>query len=280
MPNQTIVDRGFLKIKDGCKVESSTDSGVTWRDLGETEGDVKMAVSWSEFIRQTGNAGVKKPIIRDMIIEGAFNLTDLSPDTFVDLSNGAITSVTTAASPDATINTHVIAANWTADTAIPIQVIDTETSVEYICTSITLASVTGSVSGAGIANDDYFVITDSNSKSGYSIVLKTTGTNTFATSETITIAFTTVTPVANTTLYCGTSTLELTPYSLRFTHVDSSSNTDFQVVLPVVYSKSGAFVLDFGGQGQDGVDMLPVQFRAQIDSTATDGHQLFSYLIK
>jgi len=279
MPVQTTTNRGYLKIKDGCKVSVWASGDGAYTDLGETEGDVKLGVTWSEFQRQTGNAGIKAPIIRNMMVEGSFTLTDLWPSAFTKLSNGAITSVTTTATPDTTLDNQVIAANWTADTPIPLEVVDTTTGVAYNCTALTLTSVTGDSSGAGTAYSDYTLIADTNSSSGYSIILHTGGLATFATSEVITIVFASATPVASTTLYCGTSTLELVPYKLKFTHTDSSSVVDFEVELPVVYSQSGAFVLDFGGQGSDGVDSLPIQFKAQIDSTGTEGRQLFSYLI-
>jgi len=276
MPNQTS-KTATLRIKDGCKVSVKESGAGSYTDLGEVDGDVKLGVTWTEFIRQTGNAGIKSPIIRSMMIDGSFTLADLDPTGIPRLSNGVITSVTTTATPDTTLDNQVIAAGWTALEPIPLTVINTGTSTRYKCTALTLTSVTGSTSGAGAAGNDYVLVADDNSPSGFSIVLITTGTATFATSETITIVFASATPVASTILYGGTTSLALTSYALKFTHVNTAGATDFEVILPVVYSKSGWFTMDFGGQGSDGVDTIPVQFRANVDPTGTDGQQLFSY---
>lgn len=282
MPNQT-TKTATLRIKDGCKVSVKESGAGSYTDLGEVDGDVKLAVTWTEFIRQTGNAGIKDPIIRSMMIDGSFTLADLDPSGIPRISNGVITSVTTTASPTTTLTNQTIAANWTAGTPIHLNVIDSSTSVSYKCTALTLTSVTASSSGAlsavgGVGQTaDYALVTDTNSPSGYSIIFFTTGPGSLATSESVVVDFDSATPIASTMLYGGTTSLQLQEYALKFTHVDSASATDFEVILPVVYSKSGWFTMDFGGQGSDGVDTIPVQFRANIDPTGTDGRQLFSY---
>jgi hypothetical protein len=67
-------------------------------------------------------------------------------------------------------------------------------------------------------------------------------------------------------------------YKMKFTHTDSASKTRV-LELFSVESGSGAFQFNFKGAAEDGVEEMPLTYSAKIDTSLTDGRQLFAWSI-
>lgn len=109
-------------------------------------------------------------------------------DYMSNISGGLFTK-TVMTSGAQVVEDQTIAADWTDkdNTVIVLEDADGKTYTANGEPAIT--SVTASTSGVLAANDDYFIVPDANSLSGYSIMLVTTGTKTVATTESVVIVF-------------------------------------------------------------------------------------------
>lgn len=118
------------------------------------------------------------------------------------LSGGLFTKTTTSAGAQA-VEDQTIAAGWTDKKSIQLDLIDSS-SVHYIANGEpAITSVTASSSGVLAADDDYTIVVDVNSYSGYSIVLNSAGTATVATTESVVIVYNTPLVVGQTSLSGG-----------------------------------------------------------------------------
>lgn len=279
MPVQTTAT-SYIYFPDGCKVE--IDDGTGYSDLGAINSAVTATLEYTENEIETANAGNLNKHISDMKITGGFTLINLDPDGVEKLGGDMFTKVDTSSTAAVTdIDDQVLtASSWTNMQRIPLVMVDTSDDTVYIASAApTIDSVTGSTAGALAAGDDYFIIADTSSPSGYSIQLNTDGTAGVVTTEVVTIAYTSVTPIASETLYMGTSTISLTPYSLRFTHTDGNSKIR-RLELFSAEPNSGAFQFNFKGANEEGVEEMPVTFTAKLDTSLTDGRQLAAWTIQ
>ena len=119
------------------------------------------------------------------------------------LSGGLFTKTTTSAGDQAVVN-QTITAGWTNTKPIQIDLIDTD-GVYYIANGApAITSVTASgAAGALTANDDYTIIEDEGSYTGYSIVFNTAGGKSVTTVQSIVIIFNDPTVVGQETLSGG-----------------------------------------------------------------------------
>lgn len=282
MPTQTTKTE-YVYFPDGCKVAIQPNKTGSFIDLGALNSAVNAVLNYDENRVETSNAGNLRTQIKNMIMAGDFTLINLDPEGLEALGAGIMERVVTAASPVTDIADHVIATGFTDKGLIPIEVVGdgaSNTGTVYgLSAEPTITSVTGSVDSTLTVDDDYTVVPDANSRSGYSIILNTAGTNLTTTAQTVTIVFTTVTPIASTTLYAGSSTEVLTPYAVRITHTDDDSNIDRQLDLYEVDTASGGFAFSFKGANEDGVDEMPFSIQARIDSSRTTGRQLMGWTV-
>ncbi|MDD4689075.1 MAG: hypothetical protein PHE51_04935 [Eubacteriales bacterium] len=287
MPAQTTI-KSYVYIPDGCKVQVKDSDDVAYTDLGVVMGAVTASLTWTEAKLEYANAeeDIK---IKDMLIDGAFTLGNLNPDNIVKLSNGIITSATTAASENSSIPVQTIAAGWddqikyelvmetssTDDTKLKMATAPSLTSVVLDPDSAAESLTAWSASASG----DYTIVADSDSYSGWSIIFNSasmaTGT---PKTKTIAITYAANTPVATTTLKCGTAAYTAVAYSLKFTHTDSDSLVR-QLELFSVFTKSGGIQFNFKPVSDTGIEEMPVTFQAKIDTTRTDGDQLFEWTV-
>jgi len=237
--------------------------------------------NWEENEFESGNAGVVISQIRSMEMAVDFGLINFNPDDIERLGAGVFENVTTAGGSVTSIDDQVIASGAASDvTPYNLVIVETDGSALKVASSLVIASVTGASDGALSANDDYTIIDDSNSPSGKSIVFNIAGTTLTTMAQVITIAYTSVTPVASKTLYAGSSTQELSAYAIKFTHTDSNSDIDYELEVFAGTPNSGGLAFNFLGAASDGVDVLPVSITGKIDSGLTDGRQLFSWFTK
>ena len=264
---------------DGCKIEVKA-SGGAYVDVGAIMGNFTSTLEWKENQVEFANAGKSKVQVKDMVMKGKFTLANLDPAILVTLGSGVITSVPTAAQANAAIPDQIIPSGW-ADGIIyellPLTSSSDDTVLKLssapVITSVKIA--TSSSPETLTANGDYMILANPSSRSGYSITFIEAGM-TEKGNGAITIDWGTNTPTATTTLYAGSSTYVMTAYSLKATHTDAAALTR-TLELFAVKTVSGGFNFGFKGASESGVEEMEVSFEAQIDTTLTDGRQLFSF---
>lgn len=288
MPTQTTIT-SYVYFPDGAKVSVKESGAGSYTDLGAIENAVTATLNYDESQVETANAGKLAKRIRNMTIAGAFNLINIDPANIVRLGGGLFTSSTTAASANSTIPDQVVAANW--DDNIKYELVAYTSSSDStklkLSAKPTLTSVTLDAAGtpevlseigAG-AGGDYMVVADSDSYSGWSIIFNSAGMTTGTPkTKAITIDYGTNTPVAKTTVHCGSSGATLSAYAMKITHTDSNSLVR-ELELYSVDANSGGFAFNFKGANEEGTEALPLTFTAKLDSTLTDGRQLFAFSI-
>jgi len=288
MPIQSSIT-SYIYMPDGAKVSVKESGAGSYTDLGAIENAVTATLQYDESQIETANAGKLAKRIKNMTIAGAFNLINIDPANLVRLGGGLFTSSTTAASANTTAPVQVIPVNWNDN--VKYEIVMKESSTDStklkLSTKPTLTSVTLDAAGtpevlaeigAG-AGGDYMVVADSDSYSGWSIIFNSAGMST-GTPKTkdITIDFGSNTPVAKTTVHCGSSGATLSAYAMKITHTDSNSKVR-ELELYSVDANSGGFAFNFKGANEEGVESLPLSFTAKLDSTLTDGRQLFAFSV-
>lgn len=283
MPVQT-TQTSYMYFPDGCKVEIKDYNDVSWTDLGAINSAVTATLNWTENQIETANAGKTVKQIKEMVIDGGFTLINLNPIGIEKLGAGMFTQVDTAASPVATIPNQVIAAGW--DDNIKYELVmytsssdDTKLRVTAVPTLTSVTLDAGGTPETLTVNNDYVIVADTGSYSGWSIVFMSANMSTGSPKTlAITIDYGSNTPVASTTIYAGASTELLNAYALKMTHTDSNSLTR-TLELFSVDPNSGGFVFSFKGANEDGLEEMPLTFKAKLDTTLTDGRQLFAWTV-
>lgn len=275
MPVQT-TKKTHIFFPDGCMVSVKRPGDGSYFDVGAVNSAVNATLNWDENEVDTANAGKLAKQIRNMTIAADFTLINLDPDGLARLAAGVITKEEVAGVSTA-VEDQVIAAGWADRQVIHLDPRDASGNLlKPASGTIAVTSVTGSVSGAGAADDDYFIISDPNSPSGWSIMLDTAGTATFETTETITIVYPNITPIGSTVLHVGSSTFVMTAYALKFTHTDDNGKVR-SLEIYAVETNSGGFVFSFKGANEDGVEEMPLSLTGKIDTSRTNGKQLMSW---
>jgi hypothetical protein len=217
-----------------------------------------------------------------MTIAGGFTLINLDPEGIEKLGAGLFTLTTTSGSPDTTVEDQVLADGDVVDKGINNLVCTNAVGVNLKAAAVpTLTSVTGSVDGVltEVAND-FEIVVDANSPSGYSIVFNVArGANLTTVAQDFTIDYASVTPIASQTISAGASTKTLLAYAMKITHTDDAGKIR-QLELFAVDSNSGGFQFNFKGANEDGVEEMPITFTAKLDLTRTSGSQLMQWTVQ
>ena len=278
MPVQT-TKKSHIFFPDGCKVSVKRPGDGAYFDIGAINSAVNAALNWDENEVETANAGKLAKQIRNMTVAADFTLINLDPDGIQRLSAGVITSEAVAGVSTAVVNQN-IAAGWVDRQLIHLEPRDAAGNLlKPASGTITVTSVTGSSSGAGAADNDYFLVKDPNSASGWSIMFDTSGTATFATSETIAIVFPNITPIASTVLSIGSSTFVMTAFALKFEHTDDNGKVRSLEIF-AAETNSGGFAFSFKGANEDGVEEMPLSLTGKIDTSRTNGKQLMAWTVE
>ena len=256
---------------------------VSYTDLGAINSAVTATLNWTENQIETANAGKTIKQIKEMQIEGGFTLINLNPVGVEKLGGGLFTKVDTAGTATTDIPDQVIAANWNDNVKYELIMLTSSSDSTKLRTTAkpTLTSVTLDATPPETLteNDDYVIVADTGSYSGWSIQFisanMTTGT---PKANTITINYGSNTPVAKTTLYAGSSTELLTAYAMKITHTDDNSLTRV-LELYSVDPNSGGFQFNFKGANEDGLEEMPLTYMAKIDSSKTSGRQLMAFSV-
>ena len=288
MPVQT-TKTSNIYFPDGALVSIMASGEASYTDVGAIEQGVTCTLNWDESQIETGNAGKLDKRIRNMTMAGSFNLINLEPASINRLGGGLFSITTTTASPTTDIPNQIIAANWNDNTKYELVMYTSSsdstklrTTTKPTLTSVTLDAAgtpeTLTEIGAGAAGD-YMIVADGNSYSGWSIIFNSAGMSTGTPKDkAITVDYGSNTPVAKTTVHAGSSGATLSAYAMKITHTDDNSLTR-ELELYSVDANSGGFAFNFKGANEDGVEMMPVTFTAKIDSSRTDGQQLFAWSV-
>jgi len=273
MPNQTDKGVEYVFIPDGAKVT------VDSVDLGTFNSDITATLNFDINVINSSNRNIIKRVGRNQTMEFAGTLIDLDPAGVALVSAGMMTVDVISGAPIVP-NDQVIAAGWTNLASNHIVATDpTSGNDQRLTVAPTLTSVTADSSGPLAAGDDYFIQPDVNSRSGYSIMFDSAGTATVATTEVVTIVFTTATPVASSQVSSGASTFEFEAYELEISHTDDAG-LKRTLVLPRVTPNSGGFQFNFKSYQSDGSEEMPLSCVADLDTSLADGKQLFTWTIE
>ena len=195
-------------------------------------------------------------------------------DFMSSLSGGLFTKTVTAGSATACDN-QVIAAGWTDKAPMPFELIVTSSGVNAQADGEpALTSVTGDSSGALAEDDDYTIIPDANSFSGYSIVLNSAGTATVATTEIVTIVYNSPVLVAD---------VEMSGGGLKnYDAIEGYFDTNLKDGSPAqIYFYKGYFNgnlnTGFGSASTPEASVTDVVVSLKLDATRTEGLQMFSF---
>lgn len=275
MPVQT--NKKNVNLADGCRVSVKASESADFLDLGVMEGDCVASLQYDEERKEWANAApdVTRSNFR---MEGSFTLANLDFNGLAEISNDMIERVVTAATPVTTFDDQVIA-GFTANVKQELVAVVTATGepIRFSAAPVITSIVDDeTVPNTLIANDDYFVVADSNAASGYSIMFSDVGTGTIDPTANLTITFGTNAPIASETLYCGTSTFEAQPYAMRIQHFNTAGAVDYQLDLYNVYTSPGSYNFGLKGADTGGYDTMEISFSVELDESKTDGRQLFA----
>ena len=282
MPVQT-THTEYMYFPDGAKVEIMAAGDVSYTDLGAINSAVTATLNWTENQIETANAGKTIKQIKEMQIEGGFTLINLNPLGVEKLGGGLFTKVDTAGTATTDIPNQVIAANWNDNVKYELIMLTSSSDSTKLRTTAkpTLTSVTLDATSPETLteNNDYVIVADTGSYSGWSIQFISANMSTGTPkANTITIDYGSNTPVAKTTLYAGSSTELLTAYAMKITHTDDNSLTR-TLELYSVDPNSGGFQFNFKGANEDGLEEMPLTYIAKIDSSKTSGRQLMAFSV-
>lgn len=277
MPVQTT--KKNVRIADGCRISVKKTADSAFLDLGVTQGDYTALLQYdSESIEFANAESIESK--RNFRIEGSITIGNLEGEELEKISNGVITRVATPGTQvlSAAFDTQVVD-GFTAN--VPVELTPTVTAtgaaIKFSAAPVITSIVDDeTVPNTLIANDDYFVIPDGNSASGYSIMFSDAGTGSIAPTAELTITFGNNTPVATETLYAGTTSFTALPYAMRAQHFTSSGAVDYQLDLYNVYTEPGSYNFGLKGADTGGIDTMEITFSAKLDETKTDGRQLFA----
>jgi hypothetical protein len=277
MPVQTT--KKNVRIADGCRISVKKTADADFLDLGVTQGDYTALLQYdSESIEFANAESIESK--RNFRIEGSITIGNLEGEELEKISNGVITRVATPGTQvlSAAFDTQVVD-GFTANVPVELLAVVTATGVPIKFSAapvITSIVDDENVPNTLIANDDYFVIPDGNSASGYSIMFTDEGTGSIALTAELTITFGNNTPIATETLYAGTTSFTALPYAMRAQHFTSSGAVDYQLDLYNVYTEPGSYNFGLKGADTGGIDTMEITFNAKLDETKTDGRQLFA----
>lgn len=276
MPVQTT--KKNVRIADGCRISVKKTADADFLDLGVTQGDYTAILQYDSESIEFGNAESIESK-RNFRIEGSITIGNLEGEELEKISNGVITRVATPGTQvlSAAFDKQVVD-GFTANVPVELLAVVTATGVpiKFSAAPVITIEDDDTPSNTLTANDDYFVIPDGNSASGYSIMFTDEGTGNIALTAKLTITFGNNTPIATETLYAGTTSFTALPYAMRAQHFTSSGAVDYQLDLYNVYTEPGSYNFGLKGADTGGIDTMEITFNAKLDETKTDGRQLFA----
>ena len=265
MPVQT--SKTNFSYSDGLSFEISTDAGSSWLDVGVMDDGASFTFNYDKSELESGNAENPDPIAKNLKLALApSGLWTWNSAAISALGAGLFTRTAVAGTLVSDASQAVLSGNWSFDRAILLA------NQNFDGSEVTIVSVTGSVDGAGSA-DDYDI---AEIAGGYSVIPRD-GTNFTTEVQTLTIVYD-YTPAAHYVLAAGTTSKVLLPFVCRFTHYTNNALTtyDYRLTAFRVSPDSGGLVFNkLGAKSSNDLDQWTVAMTAEIDSGLADGSQLF-----
>ncbi len=249
-----------VHIPNGCEVSVGDDT-ASLASVGVLDGDSEIAVTY-DLVEYLGSQGADViSYTKNHVADMNFNMIQHDLEKIEEIMGGLAT-VTVSNGAAVTGATQTIAAGWTAEKAYLIEGQNGDASKP------TINSVTASSSGVGSVDDDYFLSKGADGQ--WYIILRTDGTNTYGTSESITIDYD-YTPAESKTLKFGSSSAEITPKIVQFTLTQDSKI--FRVRVWAAKNENG-LTFGFPSAQNDTPANIPVAMKGRIDTSKADGAQL------
>lgn len=265
MPVQT--NKVANSVSDGVRMDYSKDSGSSWNDCGVMDDGFNWTYDFETSELEWGNAENPDPIAKNLVASiSPSELRTFDPQVIEGLSAGLISREVIAGTLVSGEDQVVASGDWGFETGILLTGQNASTAVP------TINSVTGSVDGAGAADDWTTVLLPG----GWHLV-PLDGTNFTTEAQTLTIN-SDYTPAAQENLYSGTTSKVLAPVQVRFTHYTDDAFTvwDYRITFFRVSPSSGGLTINkLGAKTANDYDSYSIALRAQIDSGLADGQQLF-----
>lgn len=276
MPNQTTIKD--MRVNDGCRISVKAKGESSYTDIGVLKGSTSLKLQFTTAQEATANAGKTDLYIKDPSVEGSFTLKSINLDNISRMSSGLLNKVETPATAVTTIPDQTIAAGWTSGKKYELVAFASASSSVKL--KLSAAPVLTSVKLDGTETltegDDYDIIEDADSVSGYAIVFTASEMTTpNPETKTITIDWGTNTPVARTTYTVGTSVQVIDPFSMLMTHTDSAGLVTGREIHRC-YIQPGSLDFGFKGQDEEGYQEMAFSFIGVLDVTRADKDQLMS----
>lgn len=260
----------YVNLPGGSLWSYSLD-GSSYTALGMLMGDTSAAWNYDRN-EVDGHAGEKLYSYRNQTMAIALTLADLNPQALSDLSGGMLSKTDTAGSDFTDAPDQTIATGWSDMKPINLAPTTAGGVAVVMDAAPTFTSLSGATAGALSAGVDYYIISDDNSFSGYSIVLDTAGAAGLVTTEVVTIAYDNVSPLASVSLTAGASSYVPSSIALR----GYSSAQGKTIDIASVNVDSGGYQFGFKGTESDGVDQVELAFTGDINLDLASGAQLFT----
>jgi len=265
MGDQTVKEK--FSTPDGLSFELSLDNMSTWKDVGVMDDGANFVHEYDAPPVEFGNQQNPSPIAKNQKLQmDPSELISWDSEVMAALSAGLVARTAITGSLVEGAEQVVASGDWGFDKMILLSGQNAAGTVP------TINSVTGSVDGAGDA-DDWTTVEGA----GGWYLVPLDGTNFETEAQTLTID-TDYTPASGYNLKAGTSSQTLTSVAIRFTHWtdDALTLTDWQMTCPRVFPNGGLNLTKLGSKSGNEFDKWSIALTAERDNTQTDGEQLFT----
>ena len=269
MPAQTTTEKYIFP--DGVALEVSTDDGSTYHSLGTMAAGTQFTYNYDKLEVESGNNG--KPISRaknETVTLAPSEIWTMDPEVMEKFSGTAFNYSAIAGTLVAAASQLVASGAWGYNDFIAIA------NQNYDGGVITVNSVTAGTNGLLVSGTDYFIGTNDKGVHGIFVIDSLTVTTE---AQTITIVYD-YTPATGKKITAGTSSVNLTRFVARLRHYTDVALTTWDVQC-IVYGcdMDSGFAINFKGANEDGLVGYTVAFTGNIDTSLTDGAQLFELTI-
>jgi hypothetical protein len=262
-----IVNANAIFAFDGYVVQIGADEG-SLTSVGSCDGDITGVINYTRSLIQNSGGQDILGQMKNFTADLSFVLQEFNVDKINEIGSGLFEQADIAGTPVVGANQTVNNGNWELDKLIELS------GQNASGAQPTINSVTGSVDGALILDDDYFV---TQTKAGkWAIYVVNTGTATATQAQNITIN-TDYTPAEAKRLFAGAATVELVPQVVRFINTDENGKVR-QLTIYRADLGDGGFTFSFGSALNEGVNTYPITMQGRLDSSRTNGRQLLEYL--
>jgi len=230
------------------------------------------ASSPEQFAQQFDDTGDSWEAIGNESAEMTFDTAYIFNLPYLEMiSGGLMTRSTVSAGPTVTSN-QVIAADWTDKALNVLNLVNADGDYMVADGEPAITSVTAIDSGVLAANDDYTIVPDGNSISGYSIVFNTAGTAEVETTESITIVYNSPAVLESEAIDFG----GIKNYSPLEGYIETQNRGGEDIIISLHKAYWNAnFAPSFGSENSPEAAASTFTFNIKLDTTRPVGSQLY-----